>query len=387
MPTVFPAAKLKAGMFLYEDIHFQGAVLLPRGTEVAERHLRQLAAWGVTEISVLGEVPAFDYVARVPGGATVARAPTEDSPAAAAAPAGEVPISESHLPTGRHEPGRFIATVSLGPAPGRTEFEGDFVVEGSISGAFELYAKGSIEVKGEVLGGRVVSRAGDVTVRGAILAKAPVHIEGGNLRLGRVEGAEIVARGRLDAEALVDCRTRAGIEVSVPGEEGLIRGGAVTASLRIACGVAGAKEGVPTEIVIPKNPDQIRYLKAQALERDLAARRAEHARIEKVLQVVRTLGDKVAALSPEKREEVAQMTKKYVALQGEIRRIETDLNMARAEAESDAVTMDRCPIAIGQVFPGVRVAIGAAAIPIGSKGENVGYYFKNGRMLVYVSTR
>ena len=47
--TRFPLSVLEPGMTLSADILRDGSVLLEAGTEIGERVLKQLAAWGMTE--------------------------------------------------------------------------------------------------------------------------------------------------------------------------------------------------------------------------------------------------------------------------------------------------------------------------------------------------
>lgn len=54
--AVVPVDALVAGMQLAEDVHdAQGRLLMPRGTELTDRHLRAFQLWGIFGVRIRGE--------------------------------------------------------------------------------------------------------------------------------------------------------------------------------------------------------------------------------------------------------------------------------------------------------------------------------------------
>lgn len=367
-----PLAALQPGMELAVGICHDGGVLLPAGSKVTERHLKQLSSWGITEVET--ETPVHSLAELVKGGAGLAPIdfgrPAE--PASGWRPAGR------DAPDGR----TFLVTESITWIEGVVSFEKPTIVQGSVGAHVRIEAAADLQIDGDIGTGVRIRAGRDLAVRGEILgtAERPVILEAERMSLHGARFATLSARSLVTAVDLVRCQVKAGAEISVSGHERGVVASELEAGERIRCGLAGGEEDKAAVLKVTQVRQKQLYQVIVTIERALAEAASEMGRLEKVIEVIRILGEKVVTLPAEKKQELAIQSKRYMDLKAEVATLETKRIKALEEIERDIADISECPIQIQKLLPGIEVIVGAASLHLMARQNATGYTVKNGRI-------
>ena len=369
--TRFPLSALEPGMTLSADILRDGSVLLEAGTEIGERVLKQLAAWGMTEVEVRGVYDSIDRIARRAGDAEVVEmvdlgsiAGTPEALAAAAPTA-------SALPKGYSADNGATYVVEESPVSGEVRFDGGIVFRNAIAAAEELsiHAGGSVRVMGDCTTDKIPLRI--VSERGS------VEIDG----VAKGDGLELTAAGSVKAKTFTKARIRAEDGVEISSEDGKIEGGTVEAGRRIRTPIAGNLAHEETHLTITMHWLKKAFLEVQRIQKRIGERQAEVEKLKKVIELVRMLGEKIATLDPERKASLALQTKQFIEAQAEIKELSARLEETRGAAQGEVRSVDDCPLVFGRVYPNVKITIGGTSLLVNAKADRIGYYLKEKRLL------
>ena len=122
------------------------------------------------------------------------------------------------------------------------------------------------------------------------------------------------------------------------------------------------------------------FLAMTKVEEGIAQKGAEMARLEEVMEVIRLLGEKVVALPPEKKQELALQSKRYMELKAELAELGATRDRIREELEEEKLHFEQCPIQLERLLPGVEIVLGAASLKLNSRMAATAYYSKSGRI-------
>lgn len=368
----FPLAALQPGMELAVGICHDGGVLLPAGAKVTERHLKQLSSWGITEVEP--ETPVHSLAELVKGGAALLPAQLGQAPAQ----------SGGWKPPGHDSPdGRtFRVTESITWIEGVVTLDKPTIIQGSIGAHVRIEAASDLQVDGDVGTGVRIRAGRDLAVRGEILgtAERPVILEAERMSLHGARFATMSARGLVTAVDLIRCQVKAGTEISVSGHERGVVASELEAGERIRCGLAGGEEDKAAVLRVTQARQKQLYQVIVSIERSVSEAAAEMGRLEKVIEVIRILGEKVVTLPAEKKQELAAQSKRYIELKAEVSSLEAKRIKALEEIERDIADISECPIQIQKLLPGIEVIVGPASLHLMARQNATGYTVKNGRI-------
>ncbi len=140
----------------------------------------------------------------------------------------------------------------VGYGTGNIKIKGPVVIDGDVRSGFRVESDSTIIINGSVDAANIYSSHGDIIIRDGILGQGRAKVLcGGTLNCGFAQDAHLAARQDivLDNYAL-NCVATAGGFVQVKSEQGVIRGGTITAEKGIATANAGSERGVATDLVI-----------------------------------------------------------------------------------------------------------------------------------------
>lgn len=161
---------------------------------------------------------------------------------------------------------------------------------------------GSVEVKGNVLTGYTVKASGDITVNGAV--EGAVLVAGGKIVLKRgiqgmgrgnmqaegdiisnfIESSKVTSGGRIISDAIMHSDVVSQDDVQVHGKRGLIAGGKVRSATRIETKTAGSSMGTQTDLEVGIDPTIIdRY---HAIEKEIELLSDEKDKVMQNLQIL-----------------------------------------------------------------------------------------------------
>ncbi|MCB0274903.1 MAG: DUF342 domain-containing protein [Calditrichaeota bacterium] len=133
---------------------------------------------------------------------------------------------------------------------GNVNFQGAVVVDGDVRSGFRVEASDDIFIAGTVGASSVYSQRGDITIKCGVVGKGRAKIiAGGNLHCGFVQDATVGIKGSavIDHYA-INSNISAGGAIRILENEGVVRGGSLTAGESIEVQEAGSGQEKYTQI-------------------------------------------------------------------------------------------------------------------------------------------
>lgn len=381
MPHRFPVSHFRPGMRLKTDIFYDGSLLLPAGTTLADRHINQLRSWAIETVETQENLASFAEVVEAPEGEGSGEPVVLDISEIEKAAAPEPPP----LPKGyaTQDGKTYVVEEDLPSNAPPIKTDLSLVFQGAIGAGNKIESEASIQVAGEVAEGCTLIARGEITCGAPVTGtdETAVSLTAPVVTLSLASYCQIDAAASIKASGLVHCRARAGKEILVSGSDPGILGGDLEAGETIAAGCIAEHSGEPAVVRITMARYKKLYLNLERLDRTAEARRKERESLEKVIQVIKLLGEKVVDLPPEKKQELAMQSKRYMELKKEL----SDLALARQRLEEELAreysTVDECPVRFDSVRPSVKIVIGTAELTVNSRQNRIGYYLHKGRIL------
>ena len=230
--------------------------------------IKTFAVSGTDGKSVLGEiVPSFGRDIVLPQGRNTYL--SEDTSTLYAEISGSAFMEEDKI----HVDEIYHVKGNVSYATGNIKFDGPVVIEGDVLSGFRVEARDSIYIGGNVEAANVYSQNGDVTVNYGILGKNRAKIlAGGDLKCGYIQDATVGVRKNIQVEHyVINSTITAGGAVDVSSNEGIIRGGDVTAEKGIVANEVGSERNVYTELRIRNQGEN----ESQSALWDLSRQRSE----------------------------------------------------------------------------------------------------------------
>ena len=129
---------------------------------------------------------------------------------------------------------------------GNIDFNGDVNITGSVRSGVTVHAMGSIYVGGFVEGATLIAGK-DIVLKDGVNTKNSGKIEaGGNISGRFFENTEVIAKGDLQCNYILNCRVLTYGRIFVEGPIGSIIGGDVTGVMGISTTSCGHESNVKT---------------------------------------------------------------------------------------------------------------------------------------------
>ncbi|HHU51581.1 MAG TPA: DUF342 domain-containing protein [Firmicutes bacterium] len=241
---------------------------------------------------------------------------------------------------------------------GNISFDGDVLVKGDVQCDFSVQATGSIFVIGNIDGGSL--QAGeDISVSGGIIGYGKSRIICSTLYAGYINNAIIEAEKEVKVrDAVLHSQVTAGQRIIVKGKKGCIYGGVVKAGESIETLYLGSKMGTTTEVELGVKPGF--RLELEDLDRQLTEVEAGIALLK---QQMEGMDGRFSKLTPEEQETKVGLVRNLQYYQRFQQELITKKNALLYEmkeflAETGYIKAHR------RIYQGVKVKIGAAALPI-----------------------
>lgn len=241
---------------------------------------------------------------------------------------------------------------------GNVNFQGAVVIDGDVRSGFRVEATDTIFISGTVGAASVYSQNGDVTIRCGILGKGRGKvISGGNLHCGFVQDATLGVKGDVVIDHYaINAQIAAGGTVRLTANEGLVRGGVVTAEAGVFAREVGSQQDKYTEI----NLSDQRVFQSRAGMWDISRKRAGLAMrisaLEKKRALLALLREKSGSLSAEKEHDLAFVESELARLKENLVELDQkELTLQKGAPRSDSRREIRVT---GTVHRNVKFGIG-----------------------------
>ncbi len=137
---------------------------------------------------------------------------------------------------------------------GNIDFVGNVIIHGNVLTGFEVKSGGYIEVRGVVEGAKLFA-TGDVVLKQGMQGMGRGFIQSqGNVIARFIENGTVLAKGDVQAEAILHSNINCGGKIDVRGKKGLIAGGTISAGVDISAIVIGAPMATTTDLQVGINP-------------------------------------------------------------------------------------------------------------------------------------
>ncbi len=168
--------------------------------------------------------------------------------------------------------------------------------------------------------------------------------------------------------------------VSVEKGRGKIEGGEVEAGIGITANVVGSIENIPTTVKLTNFRQFDIYTLLMQLERELEAVTKEINNLQKIIEVIKILGDRVVQLPMEKKQELALKVKQYNELV--MKKKDIEIKKERLIEENNNIDeLERVIIIHDTLYPGVTATIDKVSNTIQEEYHKVILY-KKGILIV-----
>ncbi len=242
-------------------------------------------------------------------------------------------------------------------ATGNIKFDGPVVIDGDVRSGFRVEAQDSIYIGGNVEAANIYSQKGDVTVQYGVVGKNRAKIlAGGSLTCGYIQDATVGVRKNVVVKHyIINATITAGGRIEVSENEGMIRGGDLTAEKGIIAKNIGSPRNILTELKIRNNGENEYQNQLWELSRSRSELMVRVSALKKRHSFLMVLGKQVGSLSPAK-------DKEKLFLADEIKRLEEKLaELGNKEIvlqkEASKERMNREILVFENIYPYVDIDI------------------------------
>lgn len=247
---------------------------------------------------------------------------------------------------------------------GNIKFRGPVIIEGDVRSGFRVESTESIFIDGTVGAAHIYAQSGDITITCGILGKKRAKIlAGGSLKCGFVQDATVgVKEDVLIDRYALNSTISAGGRVVLAKNEGLIRGGSITAELGIIAREVGSTQNVFTELKLRSHSEH----SSQQLLWDISKKRTNIKLRQTSLSTrqsfLKVLKESVDKLSEEKLQELERIRRELTRLQEKI----TELDKSEIDFQKKAAreALNREVKIFNMLFRNVRIDISGKEIYI-----------------------
>ncbi|MGM0380731.1 MAG: FapA family protein [bacterium] len=218
------------------------------------------------------------------------------------------------------------------------EFSGDqnVILEGDLLEGARLTADGDVRIKGEVSGGKIISRGGKISINGALTGSNIELITDKLVDVASVEEAEVSVEGNLlvhgeVTEADIDCVG----DMIVHQKQGKAQ--LADSNIRVE-GKLFADEventsSADTRLVFEDPKKKALKQEKSKLVGKVEELEQEYAKLQKIVETVRQLGNKVKQLSPEKKKKLKKHTRRFGQIKNELSKSEENIEKTEQKLE------------------------------------------------------
>jgi uncharacterized protein (DUF342 family) len=265
----------------------------------------------------------------------------------------------------------FLVKENVDNSTGDIKVAGNLVVRGTVLPGFKIEAGNDIEVSGTV-SAATIKAGGSIKLQSGITG-SELSCEG-DLKSRFIENCNVFVKGDIRAEYVFNSNIRCGKSLKTEGSIAKIVGGRCLVGQNIEARNIGTAANVKTQLEVGTDPvilERQRELQARVpkLEKQIE-------NLKPLMILLREL-ENANRLTEEKRDVLCNVTASY----------ETNMNLLEeAKKELETIAQSICNrgygrvICTGTIFPGTKVTIGTASLPVSDTLMNTSLYYGEGNV-------
>lgn len=256
------------------------------------------------------------------------------------------------------------------------QHDGPILIKGNVEGGSTIIAEHDIEINGDVNQAKIKSIHGAITVHGGVKGLVTQCIAEKDITTGFVYNACLRSNNNVYIrEIAMEAHIIAKNSIYMDQGQGMIEGGELEAGKDIIANVIGNEQKIPTTIRLTNFKQAEIYSKLSRYERESEALKKEIDETEKLIEVIKLLGNKVVMLPLAKKQDLVMKVKKFDTMQAQLAEIEIMKNQL-FQARQKQFDLDRAVIIHQIIFNGVSVFIDSAKLIIQENFKKVILYKK-----------
>ncbi len=262
------------------------------------------------------------------------------------------------------------------------EHNGNLEIQGNVEASTSVTATGNITISGHVFNAKVTSLNGNIEIKDGIKgSQSLLTAPHGSIKCLFVQNATLKSDKDIIVNGMIlDGHIITKSSILAQTREGNIEGGEIEAGIDIVAYNLGSKNNSPTSVKISDFHQRDLYNRLLNIEQEIKILKNDRTQLEKYIQIIKILGNKVINLPLEKKQDLAEKVQKFQSLGQKISQLEEIKNhLFIPEEEKDE--LERSVIIRGQVFPGAKITIDKAKLDIQQIFKNVILY-KRGIIIV-----
>ncbi len=278
-----------------------------------------------------------------------------------------------------------VITGDVDARTGGVEHDGFVRISGDVRDGMTVSGKTGVQVMGHVLHGRIFSD-GDITIFGDVKGEEGTLIRAGKRLIVRsVENAALVADAVICQGSLRRCRIHAYTLIEASSGEGEVAHVQCRTGDRFVANVLGAAGDHETVIDVEMAEKNRHLKKLLAAEEAIREANEELERLQRVVQMVKLMGEKVRALSEEKQRELREKLQRALELQARIRALEETRENCSAEIDRIVEGGEKHPVEVRKrVMRGVKVRIDGTDFELSESLGSGAVFYKRKRVVFRV---
>jgi uncharacterized protein (DUF342 family) len=271
---------------------------------------------------------------------------------------------------------------NVSPEMKNIEHDGPLVVHGNVESGSFIVATGDIIIHGDVENSKIKSIKGHVVIDGGIRGvNSIVYANGGDVKTRFVYNGTIKSEGDvIIKDNAIDAHIIAKHSLFVFDGEGKIEGGETEAGIDIVANFIGNNTSAATVIKISDFKQRELFAVLSRIDFQIKEISDQMGNLEKFIEVIRLLGNKVITLPLEKKQDLALKVKKYNELKLQLDKFTGEKSKIVVEQKKED-ELERAIIVKRTLFSGVYVYMDKAKLPIQHSYANVILY-KRGIIII-----
>jgi len=264
------------------------------------------------------------------------------------------------------------------------EHEGVLRLSGDVRDGAVITGKAGVHILGSVFGAQIFSD-GDITIQGDIRGEGGTVVKAGKtLTAKNIENAAIVA-DTVVCDSIRKSRIHAYNVIEAVTGIGEVHSTQCRAGNRFSANVLGQAGGHETVVEV-ELADKNRVLRNLfTTEESIRVSTEELDRLQRVVQMVKLMGEKVRELDQAKQQELRAKLQRVVELQGILKSLEEQHLALSGELEAQTVSDNSYPVEVrGKAIRGVIIKIDGAMFELTESFSTGAGFYKRKRILVKV---
>lgn len=273
----------------------------------------------------------------------------------------------------------YVVEGDVDAATGDINFNGDILICGNVTSNVKIEAEGNITVNGHVEMA-ILTAGKDIILRNGMQGNGKGYIFAkGDVSAKFFEQTVVVAKGNINANAIMNCEMDSNRQIIVAGKQGAIIGGIVKAVEKIEAAVVGNRAETKTELIAGLDIDF--YKSIEEIDHLIEKLKGEIIELSKKIESVNGQLDKneISILQETK----SQLMRLKIGNDAKIK----DLHARKvALLDQKQRSHDACILVLRKLYRNTRIIINGAKEDFNGECKNVTIREINNEIHIYANT-